>query len=176
MHRVEPTFQNPPCGLDWGEWDAMTCNDPNKPHRTYAATRETHWFRTDSNRQSLVNLTDMFGIFAWVCVRDSYMTWITSPAICCKHLAQWPSALRNVANPCCANDFHAQMDVVVDCHSFTLRYNLDPRTVVGIAEMLRQPYRDRLRVVVASVLPRKQRWVDRRWVMWLIFFCGSILR
>ena len=47
----------------------------------------------------------------------------------------------------------AKMDVVVDCHSFTLRSNLDPRAVMGIAELLRQPYRDRLRTVLASVHP-----------------------
>ena len=42
------------------------------------------------------------------------------------------------------------MDVVVDCHGFCLRYNMDPRVVIGIAELLRQPYRDRLRVAAAS--------------------------
>lgn len=46
-----------------------------------------------------------------------------------------------------------QMDVVVDCHSFTLRYNLDPRAVIGIAELLRQPYRDRLRTVMMVDAP-----------------------
>lgn len=46
-----------------------------------------------------------------------------------------------------ADFFKRQMDVVVDCHCFKLRYNLDPRMVVGIAELLRQPYRDRLRLV-----------------------------
>lgn len=42
------------------------------------------------------------------------------------------------------------MDVVVDCHGFCLRYNMDPRVVIGITELLRQPYRDRLRVAAAS--------------------------
>lgn len=46
-----------------------------------------------------------------------------------------------------------QMDVVVDCHGFCLRYNMDPRVVMGIAELLRQPYRDRLRVVMMVDAP-----------------------
>lgn len=46
-----------------------------------------------------------------------------------------------------------QMDVVVDCHGFCLRYNMDPRVVIGIAELLRQPYRDRLRVVMMVDAP-----------------------
>lgn len=46
-----------------------------------------------------------------------------------------------------------QMDVVVDCHCFKLRYNLDPRMLVGIAELLRQPYRDRLRLVMMVDAP-----------------------
>lgn len=43
--------------------------------------------------------------------------------------------------------------MVVDCHGFVLRYNLDPRLLIGLAELLRQPYRDRLRLVLMVDAP-----------------------
>ncbi|CAJ1418805.1 unnamed protein product [Effrenium voratum] len=46
-----------------------------------------------------------------------------------------------------------KVDAVVDCFGFDLRYNLDPRPMIGIAELLRQPYRDRLRSVLLVDAP-----------------------
>lgn len=46
-----------------------------------------------------------------------------------------------------------QVDAVIDCHGFCLWYNMDPRIVIGIAELLRQPYRDRLRLVMMVDAP-----------------------
>ncbi|CAE7542806.1 PDR17 [Symbiodinium natans] len=46
-----------------------------------------------------------------------------------------------------------QVDAVIDCHGFCLWYNMDPRIVIGIAELLRQPYRDRLRTVMMVDAP-----------------------
>eukprot|EP00929_Paragymnodinium_shiwhaense_P032676 TRINITY_DN18081_c0_g1_i1.p1 TRINITY_DN18081_c0_g1~~TRINITY_DN18081_c0_g1_i1.p1 ORF type:complete len:316 (+),score=28.55 TRINITY_DN18081_c0_g1_i1:73-948(+) len=46
------------------------------------------------------------------------------------------------------------LDAVWDFHGFQLRRHLDPRPVIGLAEMIKQPYRDRLRVGIVVSAPR----------------------
>jgi len=44
-------------------------------------------------------------------------------------------------------------DAVIDCHGFRLLSNLDPRALIGLLEMVKQPYRDRLRTVLIVDAP-----------------------
>lgn len=46
-----------------------------------------------------------------------------------------------------------KLDAIIDCHGFRIMSNLDPRPVIGLLEMVQQPFRERLRSVLMIDAP-----------------------